>query len=105
MPSGDAARLRRRTRGPGQSGCAGSETAFLPGDGRGSSACWCQSDGGTDPSHLPPQTVINGRVLVKRGRDLADIHLNPIARHRPAIALGALTRQSRTLEAMLAVLS
>jgi hypothetical protein len=66
-----------------------------------------QRAGGGSPGiqthHLPPRTVINGRVLVKRARDLADIHLNPVARHRPAIALRALTHQSRA-EALLAML-
>jgi hypothetical protein len=59
---------------------------------------------GIQTHHLPPRAVIDGRVLVKRGRDLADIHLNAIARYRPAIAFRALAHQSWALEAVLAML-
>src|SRR5687768_3828861 len=58
---------------------------------------------GIEAEDLEAGTIVDGRVLVEAGPDLAGIHLHPVSGNRPAIAPGTLPPQPWSLELVLAV--
>lgn len=56
-----------------------------------------------DAGDLPARAVVDCGILIDAGGNLADIDLDAVTRHRPAVGLAALAAQARSLQQVLAV--